>query len=128
MTDPAAAGHAKWPDVHGNFESLGGNLIGDPTGSTNDWATSDLVGTAETPLNPLLGALVINSPGHTPTMALLEGSPAIDATPSCEVTIDQRGIARPQGYFCDIGAYELEQEPVFWELFLPLILAGGAGQ
>jgi hypothetical protein len=128
MTDPVTAGHAKWHDVHGNFESLGGNLIGDPTGSTNDWATSDLVGTAETPLDPLLCALMINSPGHTPTMALLEAAPAIDAAPSCEVTIDQRGIKRPQGSTCDIGAYELEQTPVFWEVFMPLILAGGDSQ
>ncbi|MDF1519776.1 MAG: choice-of-anchor Q domain-containing protein [Brevefilum sp.] len=126
MTDPATAGHAKWLDVYGSFESHGGNLIGDPTGSTNDWAASDLVGTAETPLDPLLGALVINSPGHTPTMALLEGSPAIDAAPSCTVTIDQRGITRPQGSSCDIGAYELEQEPIFWEVFMPLIISGSA--
>ena len=39
------------------------------------------------------------------------GSAAVDAipsaTPGCSGTTDQRGIARPQGNGCDIGAYEL---------------------
>jgi hypothetical protein len=41
-------------------------------------------------------------------MALLIGSPAIDAGESsgCPVT-DQRGLGRPQGAACDIGAYEV---------------------
>jgi len=41
-------------------------------------------------------------------MALLPGSVAINAgnNASCAAT-DQRGIARPQGAACDIGAYEL---------------------
>jgi hypothetical protein len=40
-------------------------------------------------------------------MALLSGSPAIDAgaDAGCPTT-DQRGVARPQGAHCDIGAYE----------------------
>jgi hypothetical protein len=42
-------------------------------------------------------------------MALLEGSPAIDAgnPTACPVT-DQRGVARPQRSACDVGAFELE--------------------
>jgi hypothetical protein len=45
--------------------------------------------------------------GFTKTHALLAGSPAINAGTSigCPAT-DQRGIARPQGTTCDIGAYE----------------------
>jgi hypothetical protein len=45
--------------------------------------------------------------GPTPTMALLAGSPALDAADSanCPAT-DQRGIARPFGAGCDIGAFE----------------------
>jgi hypothetical protein len=41
-------------------------------------------------------------------MALLPGSPAIDAGDDsvCPPT-DQRGVARPQGLACDIGAFEL---------------------
>jgi CSLREA domain-containing protein len=97
------------PDVFGTFTSLGGNLIGDGTGSSG-WDESDKVGTDTSPLYPMLGALTVNEPGKTPTMALLTGSPAIDAV-ACpaEVTTDQRGIGRPQGDLCDIGAYEVEQ-------------------
>ena len=59
--------------------------------------------------DPLLGPLQDNG-GHTHTHALLAGSPAIDqaflggdiTTP----TVDQRGIARPQGAGNDIGAFE----------------------
>ena len=63
--------------------------------------------------NPNLGPLA-NNGGPTQTMALLPGSPAFErgsqTTPgsggsSCTET-DQRGIARPQGIYCDIGAYE----------------------
>ena len=55
---------------------------------------------------PLLGTLG-NYGGPTPTIPLLPGSPAIDAgtTGGCPTT-DQRGVTRPQGTTCDIGAYE----------------------
>ena len=61
--------------------------------------------------DPLLGALSDNG-GPTSTMALLPGSPAIDAGSNidCPVT-DQRGIARPFGQSCDIGAFEYQVEP-----------------
>ncbi len=46
--------------------------------------------------------------GPTHTIALLPGSPAIDAgNDSTCAAFDQRGVARPQGLHCDIGAYEL---------------------
>jgi hypothetical protein len=56
--------------------------------------------------DPFLGPLV-DYGGPTPTMALLVGSPAIDAAGAepCPTT-DQRGIARPFGAACDIGAFE----------------------
>jgi CSLREA domain-containing protein len=58
--------------------------------------------------DPLLGPLA-NNGGPTETMALREGSPAIDTAVlgNCPAT-DQRGIARPQGLGCDIGAFEAE--------------------
>lgn len=61
--------------------------------------------------NPQLGALQ-NNGGQTDTMALLAGSPAIDAgtNSGCPPT-DQRGVARPQGSACDIGAFELVPKP-----------------
>jgi predicted outer membrane repeat protein len=45
--------------------------------------------------------------GPTQTMALLPGSPLIDAgtDANCQ-SADQRGVPRPQGSHCDIGAFE----------------------
>jgi hypothetical protein len=49
----------------------------------------------------------------------MPGSPAIDAG-SCTdsdgitVTVDQRGVARPQGATCDIGAFEVPVYPTFY--------------
>src|SRR5207247_7325635 len=41
------------------------------------------------------------------THGLLTASPAINAYgPPCGVATDQRGVTRPQGPTCDIGAYE----------------------
>jgi uncharacterized repeat protein (TIGR01451 family) len=60
---------------------------------------------------PDLGPLQ-NNGGPTPTMALASFSEAIDTIPSgangCGTTIttDQRGVPRPQGGGCDMGAYE----------------------
>ncbi len=54
-----------------------------------------------------LGVLADNG-GPTLTHALLAGSPAIDSANAavCPAT-DQRGVIRPQGAGCDVGAYEL---------------------
>lgn len=62
--------------------------------------------------DPRLGPLA-NNGGSTQTMALPSGSPGVDAIPTstsgCPGTTDQRGISRPQGVGCDVGAYELVQ-------------------
>jgi hypothetical protein len=61
--------------------------------------------------NPLLGPLA-NNGGPTQTMALGAGSPAIDQGNNavCAAApvnnLDQRGVTRPLGSACDIGAYE----------------------
>ncbi len=58
-------------------------------------------------VDPRLGPLA-NNGGPTRTYALLGGSPAIDAAdPAACPATDQRGIPRPQGLRCDIGAYEV---------------------
>jgi hypothetical protein len=81
----------------------------------------------------LLGPLA-NNGGPTQTHALLPGSPAIDMVLSgCPLpATDQRGITRPQGAVCDIGAYELEVKapiPTLSEwaqlAMLALLLGGG---
>jgi beta-glucanase (GH16 family) len=78
--------------------SGGNNLVQDDSCSP---VASDKIG-----VNPLLGSLASNG-GPTFTHALLSGSPAIDAANGalCPAT-DQRGVTRPQGAGCDIGAYE----------------------
>jgi hypothetical protein len=65
-------------------------------------------GTPSLTADPNLGPLADNG-GSTWTRALLPGSPAIEAgdNASC-LSTDQRAIVRPQGSYCDIGAYELQ--------------------
>ncbi|HOE70909.1 MAG TPA: choice-of-anchor Q domain-containing protein [Brevefilum sp.] len=89
------------------------NFVGD--GSCN----------AEFSGNPKIGPLASNN-GPTQTHALLPGSPAIDAAYNinCPST-DQRGIARPYGPACDIGAFEFNPiYPYFdWlKNFIPVFL------
>ncbi len=85
----------------GTFNSLGNNIDRDGTCGLSE--SNDISGVE----NLILGPLQDNG-GPTFTHALLEGSPAIDAGGSdCEDT-DQRGVRRPQGEGCDIGAFELE--------------------
>ena len=96
------------------------NLIGDGSGITNltdlkEPALSNLIGTTTDPLNPLLGPLA-NNGGPTQTMALLPGSPAIDAGSNAlavdangnPLTTDlcRAGFPRILGHSVDIGAYE----------------------
>ena len=77
----------------------------DFTASTDHQATTN---------DPKLGALGANG-GPTQTMLPLTGSPLIDGIPDpaggCPafptITTDQRGVTRPQGPGCDIGAVEV---------------------
>jgi beta-glucanase (GH16 family) len=82
------------------IHSLGNNVFTD--GSCFPMGSDQIVG------DPGLGALGDNG-GPTLTHALLPGSPAIDAASGafCPAT-DQRGVARPIGPACDVGAFELE--------------------
>ncbi len=49
-----------------------------------------------------------NYGGPTPTLPLLAGSPAIDAAGGVCPPTDQRGVPRPFGGACDIGAFEFD--------------------
>jgi hypothetical protein len=96
-------------DIAGTVESEGSNLIGRVDGVTIDGdTTGNLTGGPKPgkPLDPRLGKLAMNG-GLTPTMALLPGSPAIDAVVgTCSATEDQRALARAGT--CDIGAFEVQ--------------------
>jgi hypothetical protein len=84
-------------------QSAGHNI--DSLDQCNFNAAGDKVNT-----NPLLAALAENG-GPTETQALTAGSPAIDAGDAACPATDQRGVARPQGSACDIGAFELVPTP-----------------
>jgi hypothetical protein len=97
-----------------NCADYGTNNIVDAGYNLDDDNTCNLTSLTSLPnTNPLLDDVLANNGGLTETHALLEGSPAIDWIPSgingCggSITTDQRGIVRPQGDGCDIGAYEL---------------------
>ncbi len=110
-------------DCYGTVESLGNNLLGDPRycHGLNAGSPGDIVGVDWATIFERqhyywgVGPDLEQNGGPTTTVALLPGSPAIDAIPpeACTddqgntLTTDQRGVTRPQGAACDIGAFEL---------------------
>ncbi|MCP4139183.1 MAG: hypothetical protein GY755_02640 [Chloroflexi bacterium] len=81
------------------------SVIKGSNGSGGSWDTN--LGTdngSNLDADPQLTPLADNG-GIIQTHGLLPGSSAIDKGASCPAT-DQRGISRPQGAGCDIGAYE----------------------
>jgi hypothetical protein len=83
----------------GAITSAGHNL--DSGNTCGFGAAGDLKNTS-----PLLGPLA-NNGGPTLTHAELNGSPTIDrGDPATCPNVDQRGVARPFGPACDIGAFE----------------------
>jgi hypothetical protein len=99
----AGNGAGTGPDIYGAVSlDVGHNLIGNATGGSG-FVSSDLLN-----VNPLLGPLQDNG-GPTRTMALLPGSPAIDAGDDTGAsTTDQRGFARIVNGTVDIGAFEVQ--------------------
>jgi predicted outer membrane repeat protein len=84
--------------LSGNLGSLGHNLIGNTNGGSG-FDPTDLLN-----VNPLLGPLQ-NNGGPTQTMALLAGSPALNAGDPTQLGLaDQRGVIRSGGV--NIGAYQ----------------------
>ena len=85
---------------------------------------ADFLGSTDTPLAPKLGPLQDNG-GPTFTMALLAGSPALNAGDDAllaspfNLSTDQRGLPRPFGPHVDIGAFELEMASLTATLILP---------
>jgi hypothetical protein len=93
-------------NVTGTITDMGHNLSSDHSCSFT--GSGSLTNT-----DPKLGPLA-NNGGPTLTMALLPGSPAIDAGSAVGApATDQRGIPRPQGPGVDIGAFEYQYLPLF---------------
>ena len=100
------------PNVDGAVISNGHNLLGTAAEATGFTGTGDQTGAI-----PMLAALADNG-GPTQTMALLPGSPAIDAGVAAGASFDQRGRPRtfddpgvvnaPTSDGTDIGAFELQ--------------------
>lgn len=118
LFDDENCGSGDFVPVENGILSLGNNIEDKNTCGFNQ--PGDLPNT-----NPMLEPLAPNTaPGqnaafHTWTHALPAGSPAIDAanSPACPPT-DQRGVARPVGSGCDIGAFEAHLTLQY--LYLPL--------
>jgi len=103
------------PDIAGMLISDGNNLIQNFSGATFvdplKLHSTDISGDSLPNLG--IDPTLHDNGGQTKALALLPGSPAIDAIPlaACHpngITTDQRGIKRPDDneHFCDIGAYE----------------------
>ncbi|HEX8472773.1 MAG TPA: Calx-beta domain-containing protein [Pyrinomonadaceae bacterium] len=118
----AGNGGGTGPDVSGNFNSQGYNLVGNVGDASGFNVAGDQVGTSAAPINARLGPLADNG-GPTRTHALLAGSPALDAgnnglavnRDNNPLTTDQRGAGFPRRadaadadtiQTVDIGAFE----------------------
>ncbi len=101
----------------GIYTSNGYNLVGGgggcPTTASDLTVHGDIFG-------QVVSTELLDNGGPTLTHALYADSPAVDFVPliSCLPT-DQRGVTRPVGSGCDIGAYEFARQ-----LYLPAIRKG----
>src|SRR5262249_25559088 len=95
-----------------DFDGSGFTTVGNAYNIDSD-GSCHLSGTDQPGVDPMLAPLADNG-GPTFTQALIVGSPAIDmGSPdapgsggtACEAT-DQRGVVRPVGVRCDVGAFE----------------------
>ncbi|GAB4476448.1 MAG: hypothetical protein Kow0088_14290 [Anaerolineales bacterium] len=114
-------GNGGQSDCNGTITSGGTNLVRVVDSGCTGFIGTDLTGTSATPLNALLGPLQ-NNGGETATIAIGQGSPAVDAGNNSVCAAlpingkDQRHYSRfnedgnndggADGNACDIGAYE----------------------
>jgi hypothetical protein len=116
------AGNSVGPGSSATDGQCGGNAYASAGYNLRSAADTNCTGFTDTGdtvnPNPLLGDLGANG-GLTPTIALLTGSPAINAGnplapgaafPRCP-TADQRGASRGGSGACDIGAFEVQPVP-----------------
>ncbi|MDE3169752.1 MAG: right-handed parallel beta-helix repeat-containing protein [Acidobacteriota bacterium] len=110
----------------GNCSLSGSTLTSDGYNLSDDGSCSAILNSTTDSNNVSAAGLdskgLQNNGGSTNTIALLPTSPAIDGVPvanctltdgTTKVTMDQRGVSRPQGPACDIGAFELVQSAGF---------------
>lgn len=103
-------GHEIVSTEEATAKSWGFNIFGDLSGSGLATANKDIEG-----LDPKLLPLADNG-GPTETIAFQPDSPALDRVDVAEckdfmgilLTEDQRGMGRPAGEKCDVGALELQ--------------------
>jgi predicted outer membrane repeat protein len=118
-TSGGGVSNAGWPSVPGSATLRNTIVANSPSGGNCSGAITDEGGNLSWPdatcpginQDPLLDpAGLQDNGGPTKTIALQPGSPAIDTAvdANCPAT-DQRGVSRPQGAHCDIGAFELEE-------------------
>ena len=91
----------------GHYESGDYNILASVSGASFSGMLGDVVGEAVA-LDPVSGY-----GGPTPTVRLPAGSLAVDAIPAADcasyagpLAADQRGLPRPAGGRCDVGAFE----------------------
>lgn len=109
LTGTIVAANTTVADCNGAVTDGGYNLASDASCS---FSTTGSKNSGDAKLGPLA-----DNGGPTLTLKPAKGSDAIDAIPSGSANCssgatDQRGVARPQGTNCDIGAVEVEQTPV----------------
>jgi hypothetical protein len=104
-------------DIGGDLTTAFNNLIGNGSGTNIGNGTNGNIVAVDPKLGPLQ-----NNGGPTQTMALVPGSPAIDAGDDAFVTstTDQRGLPRIFGTAVDMGAFESQVRPI-------LVAAAGPG-
>ncbi len=104
------------PDINGDVSvNSTFNLVGNGTGSNFLLSCCDdnIVGTGGSPIDPVLDAALGSNGGSTETLALSDGSPAIDAGNNTNAPdYDQRGTGfeRIENSTTDMGAFECQDE------------------
>jgi hypothetical protein len=109
LTATITADNTTLADCNGPIIDDGDNLASDDSCA---FSTADSITSGKAKLGPLA-----DNGGPTKTLLLAKGSDAIDAIPTtaeaCKAPdADQRGVSRPQGPACDIGAVEADQPPI----------------
>jgi peptidyl-prolyl cis-trans isomerase SurA len=104
----------------GNLKSCAGTVHSQGYNLTDDTSCAFAEAGDQTGIDPHLGQLADNG-GHTETLAPAKGSAAIDAgnpsgcadpSASAMLASDQRGLRRPSGGRCDVGAVETQAASV----------------